>query len=315
MSQQSAAQYSRHGQTPFFRLPSADLSLRGAECYAGARAVLLGVAYDGGTTYQPGARLAPYHVRRVSALVNSYHPGHRVDVFDRVRALDGGNVIFPPLDPAAVRERIEDEVSAVLAAGAVPFVIGGDHTVALPCLRAVKAKHGPVAVIHVDAHADTAGPEAWGDAFHNGTSMRHALKEGLIADGQLYQIGLRGPWASSEEGLFSLSHGAKPFTMDEISERGIIDIMGEIVREVGDRPVYLTFDIDAVDPAFAPGTPAPVPGGLSSREALQLVRELAGVRLVGMDLVEVAPSLDHADLTSHLAAHLLLDGIALLALR
>jgi agmatinase len=315
MSQQAIATYLRHGQTPFFRLPSVDTAGRGAAAYAGARAVLLGVPYDGGVTYQPGTRLGPYHIRRVSALVQSYHPVHGVDVFDRLRVVDGGNVVFPPFDGAAVRAAVEGEVTSVAAAGATPFVVGGDHSVTLPCLRALAKKHGQLAVVHVDSHSDTSGPELWGDPFHHGTPLRHALSEKLIGDEQLYQIGLRGPWGTSEDGLFALSHGAKTFSAEEVAERGVMDVVGEVLRGVGDRPVYLTFDIGAVDPAYAPGTGLPIPGGLSSREALQLVRELGGVNLVGMDLVEVAPPLDHSDITSHLAAHLLYEGIALLALR
>jgi agmatinase len=278
-----------------------------------ARAVLLGVPYDGGCTYVPGTRLAPYHVRRVSALVQTYHPEHRVDVFERVRALDGGNVAFPPFDKDAVRACIQNEVSAIVNAGAAPFIVGGDHSIALPALRAIASKHGPVAVVHVDAHADTSGPETWGEEFHHGTPLRHALGEKLIAPDQLYQIGLRGPWGSSEDGLFAAAHGGTSISAAELSERGVVDVMGSIVRSIGDRPTYLTFDVDAVDPAFAPGTGTPVPGGLSSREALELIRQLAGVKLVGMDLVEVSPPLDHADITSHLAAHLLYEGLALLA--
>jgi agmatinase len=249
----------------------------------------------------------------VSALVQTYHPEHRVDVFGRVRALDGGNVVFPPFDRDAVRACIQNEVSAIVNAGAAPFVVGGDHSIALPALRAIASKHGPVAVVHVDAHADTSGPETWGEEFHHGTPLRHALSEKLIAPDQLYQIGLRGPWGSSEDGLFAAAHGGTTISAADLSERGVVDVMGEIARNIGDRPVYLTFDIDAVDPAFAPGTGTPVPGGLSSREALEVIRLLAGVKLVGMDLVEVSPPLDHADITSHLAAHLLYEGLALLA--
>ncbi|MGZ3406690.1 MAG: arginase family protein, partial [Polyangia bacterium] len=150
MTQQSAAHYLRHGQTPFFRLPVADVA--SPDAYAGADAILLGVPYDGGATYQPGARLAPYHVRRVSALVQTYHPVHRTDVFAAVRARDGGNVVFPPFDAASVRAAVQGEVARVVAAGAVPFVLGGDHSVALPAMRAVAAAHGPLAVVHVDAH-------------------------------------------------------------------------------------------------------------------------------------------------------------------
>ncbi len=312
MSQQPAMQYLRHGQTPFFRLPAADPS-RGPDAYRGARAIVLGAPYDGGTTYQPGARLAPFHVRRVSALVQSWHPVHKVDVFDRVPALDGGNIVFPPFDAAAVRARVEAEAAAVHAAGAVPFVVGGDHSIALPLLRAAAVKHGRLAVVHVDAHADTSSAEVWGDAHHHGTPLRHALTEELIDRGALFQIGLRGPWGTSEDGLFAQSHGGHVYTAEELGERGVVDVMGEVTKLIGDRPVYLTFDIDAIDPAFAPGTGTPVPGGLTSREAIALVRELAGVNLVGMDLVEVAPPLDVSDITSHLAAHLIYEALALVA--
>jgi len=311
MSQQSAFEYLRHGQTPFFRLPSADpRQLAGA-----ADAVILGVPHDGGTTYQPGARMAPFHVRRVSALVQSFHPFHRIDVFGRLRAVDGGNAVFPPFDREAMRDAVEGVTTGVLRAGAVPFLVGGDHSITLPALRAVAAARGPVAVVHVDAHLDTSGPEAWGDAFHHGTPLRHALHEGLIARGHLYQIGLRAPWSSGEEPALAASFGATMVAADEVGARGIASVMAEVREHAGDRPLYVTFDVDGVDPAYAPGTGTPVPGGLTAREALALLRGLAGVDLAGMDVVEVAPALDHADITSHLAAHLLYEGLALAALR
>jgi len=311
--QQSAAHYLRHGQMPFFRLPMAELA--SPDAYAGCDAVLLGVPYDGGTTYQPGARLAPYHVRRVSALVQSFHPVHRADVFARVRARDGGNVVFPPFDAASVRAAVQGEIARVVAAGAVPFVVGGDHSVALPALRAVAAAHGPVAVVHVDAHLDTSTAEVWGDAWHHGTPLRHAIEEKLIAPGALVQIGVRGPWGSVDDGQLVAQFGATTITADAVAERGVAEVVRQLRAVIGTRPVYLTFDIDAVDPAFAPGTGTPVPGGLTAREALALVRGLWGARLVGMDLVEVSPPLDHADVTSHLAAHLVYEGVALLAAR
>jgi len=272
------------------------------------------VPHDGGTTYQPGARFAPFHVRRVSALVQSFHPFHRVDVFGQLRAVDGGNAVFPPFDREAMRESVEAAVSGVLGAGAVPFVVGGDHSITLPCLRAVAAAHGPIALVHVDAHLDTSGPEVWGDGFHHGTPIRHALSEGLVARGQLHQLGLRATWSSGEDPDLAASSGAHQVTADEIGARGIAAVMAEVRERIGERPVYLSLDVDAIDPAFAPGTGTPVPGGLSSREALALVRGLAGAHLAGMDVVEVSPPLDHADLTSHLAAHLLHEGLALAAL-
>ncbi len=310
MSQQAALEYLAHGQTPFFRLPTA---LRPGALPAGTRAVLLGVPFDGGTTATPGARFAPFHVRRVSAFVQGWHPVHRLDVFEGSGAVDGGNVVFPPFQPAAVRERIEADALAVHRAGAAPFLVGGDHSIALPALRAAARVHGPVAVVHVDAHLDTSTAATWGEPFHHGTPFRHAIEEGLILPGQLHQVGLRGPWGSAGDGQIGADHGARITSADELAARGAGTIAVMIRELIGDRPTYLSFDIDAVDPAFAPGTGTPVPGGLSSREALQLVRGLAGVRLVGMDLSEVCPALDHADLTATLAAHLLFEGLALVA--
>jgi agmatinase len=312
MPQQSAFEYLRHGQTPFFRLPLADVRAPGAAAYAGADAVILGVPYDGGTTYQPGARLAPFHVRRVSALVQTWHRSHGLDVFARKRVVDGGNVVFPPFSAAAMREAVEGEVGAVLAAGAAPFVVGGDHGVALPAWRAAAKQHGPLAIVHVDAHLDTSGPEVWGEVHHHGTPMRHALQEGVVARGQLHQVGIRATWGHAEEGELARSFGAHLHPMEQLDARGIDAVTAQIKDAVGDRPLWITFDVDGIDPAFAPGTGTPVPGGMTSREAFALFRGLRGANVVGMDLVEIAPSLDHADLTCHLGAHLLFEGLALL---
>lgn len=312
MSQSSAFEYIRQGITPFFRLPRADVA-SGAP-YAGADAVVLGVPFDMAATYQPGARFAPWSIRRVSALVQSFHPVHKIGVFEGLRAIDGGNVAIPPFNPALARELVENEIAGVLGAGAVPFAVGGDHSIALPCLRAVARKHGPVAVVHVDAHLDTSSGEVWGDDFHHGTPLRHALEEGLIERGQLHQVGIRATWSGPEDGALAASYGATLHDMDAIADDGIARVAARIREGLGARPVYVTFDIDGVDPAYAPGTGTPVPGGLTAREAIRFLRGLAGVRLVGMDLVEVSPPLDHGDVTSHLAAQLLYEGLALVAL-
>ncbi|XXX77190.1 agmatinase [Sorangium sp. So ce134] len=313
MSQQRAAAYLRHGQTPFFRLPTASFQEAGAAAYAGADAVLLGVPWDGSVTYRPGTRFAPYELRRVSALVQSYHPGHGIDVFRALRVLDGGNVPFPPFHADSVRELVQASVDEVLAAGAVPFVVGGDHSIALPVLRALSRRHGPITVVHVDAHFDTSTSEVWGEPFHHGTPFRNAIDEGLIGQGGLHQIGIRATWGHPEEGAFVAHAGATQYGMDRLDWEGAPKVAAAICAAVGDAPVYVSFDIDGVDPAYAPGTGTPVPGGLTSREAIQLLRGLAGINLVGMDLVEVCPALDHADITLHLGAHLLFEGLALLA--
>ncbi|HEY5947205.1 MAG TPA: agmatinase [Kofleriaceae bacterium] len=306
--QDSAVSYLRHGQTPFFRLP-ASLDV------ANAHVALLGVPHDGGTTYQPGARLAPYHVRRVSALIQNHHPVHDVDVFTRLRCVDAGNIVFPPFDRAAMRSSIEAEIRQLVAGEVTPLVVGGDHSITLPVLRALTKRIGPVAIIHFDAHLDMSGPEVWSDDFHHGTPMRHAIDEGLVQRGQLYQIGIRGSRATAGDDALARSQQHTLMTSDDIGYHGVKRICSELRERIDTRPVYITFDVDAVDPAFAPGTGTPVPGGLTAREAIGLLRGLAGIDVRGGDVVEVCPALDHADITSHLAAHLLWEMLALIALR
>jgi agmatinase len=306
--QENALAYLRHGQTPFFRLPaSPDL--------ANADVALLGVPHDAGTTYQPGARLAPYHVRRVSALVQGYHPVHGIDVFQRLRCVDAGNVVFPPFDRAAMREAVEAEVRTLTAANVAPVLVGGDHSITLPVLRALAKRHGPLAVVHVDAHLDLSGPDTWGDAFHHGTPLRHAIDEGLVEQGQLYQLGVRGPRGSADDDLPARVNGHTLISAEEVGHRTARGVCSELRERIAGRPVYVTFDVDAIDPSYAPGTGTPVPGGLTSREALALVRGLAGLAVCGGDVVEVCPPLDHADLTSHLAAHLVWELLAVIAMR
>jgi len=307
MPQSSASEYLRHGQTPFFRLPAVTWPAEPCD------AIVLGVPHDGGTTYQPGARFAPYHVRRTSALVQAYHPVHRVDVFQRLRAVDGGNVVFPPFDRAAMRSAVTEMLGDAFAARMVPFVVGGDHSISAPILKACAAAHGPLAVLHVDAHLDTSGPETWGDDHHHGTPIRHALQAGHIS--ALASIGIRGPWGSAGDSDLVRRHDALIATPDDVANRGVAKLVGELRERFGSRPLYVTIDVDGLDPAFAPGTGTPVPGGLSARELLGILRGLAGLHIVGMDVVEIAPSLDHADLTCHLGAHLLFEGLALAAVR
>ncbi len=312
MSQQSAFEYLRHGQAPFFRLPLCDV--QAADRYHGSDVVLVGVPTDAGTTYQPGARLAPWALRRVSALVQSYHATAGIDVFQTLVCRDGGNVAFPPFDRGAMRDAVQAEVAAIVRAGAVPIVVGGDHSVALPALRAIHAAHGPVAIVHVDAHLDTSSADTWGDEFHHGTPMRHIIREGLAEAGQLYHVGIRGSWSGADDAEVTLDAGNRIFFIDEVVARGMPHLCAELRERIGRRPTYLSFDVDAIDPAFAPGTGTPVPGGLDAREALALVRGLAGVRLVGADLCEVSPALDHADLTAHLGVAVIYEALALIAM-
>jgi agmatinase len=309
MPQSSASEYLRHGQTPFFRLPAV------ASPDETVDAMVIGVPHDGGTTYQPGARFAPYHVRRTSALVQTFHPTHRVDVFDRVRAIDAGNVVFPPFSRPAMREAVSAMIGDIAAARAVPFVVGGDHSITAPILKALAATHGPLAVLHVDAHLDTSGPETWGDDHHHGTPIRHALSDRSIAPGSLAAVGIRAPWGADDDAAIMRRHDALIASPDDVASRGVGKLVGDLRERFDGKPLYITIDVDGLDPAFAPGTGTPVPGGLTTREVLGILRGLAGANLVGMDVVEISPGLDHADLTCHLGAHLLFEGLALLAVR
>lgn len=247
-------------------------------------------------------------------MLQGHHAGHGVDVFSRIRCIDAGNVVFPPFDRALMRDAVETEVGGLLAARTVPIVVGGDHSISLPILRALARERGPLAVVHFDAHLDMSSPEIWADDFHHGTPIRHAIDERLIETGQLYQLGIRGSRGSAADDQLSRQHGHTVISADQIAERGVARVCNELRERIGGRPVYITFDIDAVDPAYAPGTGTPVPGGITSREALALVRGLAGLDICGGDLVELCPPLDHADITSHLGAHLVWEMLALLAL-
>ena len=285
-----------------------------ADARGDADVAILGVPHDGGTTYQPGARFAPYHVRRVSALVQGHNPHHNLDVFARLRCVDGGNVVFPPFDRAAMRAAVEAEVRRLAAVRTAPIMIGGDHSITLPALRALAKQFGPLAVVHFDAHLDLSSAEAWGDDNHHGTPIRHAIEEGLIEAGQLYQIGIRGPRGGAGDDAIARAQGHTIITADAVGEREPKRVCAELRERIGTRPVYVTFDIDAVDPAFAPGTGTPVPGGLTAREALAMMRGLAGLSVIGGDVVEVCPPLDHADVTSHLASHLVWELLATIAI-
>lgn len=309
VGQLSALEYLREGQTPFYRLPRADVG----RLPAGTRAAILGVPTDAGTTYQPGARLAPFHVRRVSALLQGWHAGRGVAVFDRTAAVDAGNIVFPPFDRAAARAAIEAYVADVLRQGSVPFLVGGDHSITLPALRAAARRHGPLGVLHLDAHLDTSGSETWGDAWHHGTPIGQAIAEGLVAPGRLVQVGLRGSWGSALDTEPGDRVGALRIGAATVSLGAIGRLAEAIGASLGGAPTWITVDVDVLDPAYAPGTGTPVPGGLSSRELLALLGALRIDALAGMDVVEVCPPLDHADLTSNVAAHVLFEGLALLA--
>lgn len=273
----------------FFRLPQAELK----EKYDIA---LVGVPFDGGTSYRPGARFAPSRVRDVSSLGRAYHWSRGEDVFARHKFADAGDCPVVPIDLAQTYAKIEKFFTSVLKSGKKFVAVGGDHSVTLPILRAVhKHLKEPLSLIHFDAHLDTY-PAAWGVEYHHGAFARHAVEEGLIDPRSSVQIGVRGPLAGGDDLKFAEKHGLKTVTIDEIRAAGADKVFKKFPKFTG--PVYITYDIDCLDPAFAPGTGTPVPGGLTTWEAQQIFRSLQVDNLVGADVVELSPAYDHSDISA-----------------
>lgn len=273
--------------------------------------MLFGAPFDAGTTFRPGARFGPRGVRLASALTRGYSAAHDVAVFETLKACDGGDVPCVPMQLEQSLNAIEARVGEIVDAGAVPGMVGGDHLVSLPALRALAKRHGPLRIVHFDAHSDTFGP-AWGVDLHHGTVFRKAVEEGLVADGGLLQVGIRGPYTSVEDLDFARAHGIDVMEVDAL-KRDFAAAEARVAAHGAAGPCYITFDMDSLDPAYAPGTGTPVPGGLTSWEALTLVRALRGSEVLGMDVVEISPDHDASGNTCLLAASLLGEMVALVA--
>lgn len=273
--------------------------------------MIIGAPFDGGTSFRPGARFGPRGVRQASALTRGFHPDPGVDLFAHLRCADGGDVAVVPMSISESLARIEARLGEVHDAGAVPAMIGGDHTVTLAGLRAAAKKHGKLALIHFDAHSDTFGP-AWEQNIHHGTVFRNAVEEDLLRSQDVIQLGIRGPFTEAHDLAFATAHGFDIVMVDAIKRTPEL-VKEKLARFRGLGPVYVSFDMDALDPAYAPGTGTPVPGGLTSFEALDLVRALSGVDIVGMDVVEISPDHDPSGNTALVAATVLTQLLACLA--
>lgn len=270
---------------------------------------LIGVPFDGGTSYRTGPRLGPRHVRVQSAMIRPYNPVLDVSPFERLRVADYGDLSINPISIEDTYARIQAGLKPVLDAGTIPMCVGGDHSILLPILRAIHVAHGPVALIQLDAHSDT-WDQYWGMKYSHGTPVRRAIEEGLLAEPYILQVGLRGQLYGADDMDYAREHKIAMITAEEFHERGLAVVRENIKRFRG-RKTYLSLDIDVVDPAFAPGTGTPQVGGLSSVQILDLVRALKGLNLVGCDLVEVSPQFDSAEITSLLAANLLFEELCL----
>jgi agmatinase len=281
---------------------------------AGADVAIVGAPIDELVCERPGARLGPRAIRAASA-VPGVHLQAGVDPFERLRVIDYGDAAVLPGAPERSHAAIHATVKEVLAAGAVPLVLGGDHSTALPDIRACATEHGPVGLIHLDAHSDT-GRECFGVALSHGTAMYELVRDGSVDPERYVQVGLRGYWPGPEVFAWQRERGIRSIFMHEVAELGIAAVIERVAAAVGPGPVVISVDVDVLDPAFAPGTGTPEPGGMSSLELLRACRELAArVQLAGAEVVEVCPSqLGAADITALVASrvvHELLTGIAL----
>ncbi len=257
---------------------------------------LVGVPYDGGVTYRPGARFAPSAVREASSLGRGFHWSRGVSVFDSINAADIGDCPTVPIDQPQTYARIENFFKPLVGQKKKFIAVGGDHSITLPLLRSVhKAWGAPLNLIHFDAHLDTY-PAAWDCDYHHGTFLRHAVDEKLINPKTSWQFGLRGPLAGGSDLDFIGQHGLNSTTVDDLRVGGLEAFLAKLPVFKG--PTYLTFDIDCLDPAYAPGTGTPVPGGLTTYETQRILRALKIENLVAADIVELCPAYDHSDITA-----------------
>jgi guanidinobutyrase len=297
---------------PRFAGPGTMMRLPAAASAQGLDAAFIGVPLDIGTSNRPGARFGPRQIRAESALLRPYNMATGGAPFDTLQVADLGDVAINPYSLEKSVAIVESFYDEVLAAGCKPLTLGGDHTIALPILRALKRRHGPVALVHVDAHADI-NDSMFGEPIAHGTPFRRAVEEGLLACDRVWQIGLRGTGYAADDFDWPRAQGFTIVPAHEVWYRSLVPLMQQVRETVGpSQPVYITFDIDGLDPSFAGGTGTPEIGGLSVPQALEIIRGCRGLNVVGGDLVEVAPPYDPSGNTALLAANLLYEMLCVL---
>ena len=280
---------------------------------AGVDAAMVGIPFDTAVSYRIGGRFGPAAIREASRLLRPYNVEQGIAIFDYLSAVDRGDLAVIPGNVEATYQVIEQGLAPVFAAGVVPLALGGDHSITLGELRAAAKQFGPLGLIDFDSHTDT-WDSYWGERYTHGTWCRRAIEERLIDPARAVQIGIRGSLYGSEDRGGAQVLGLHLIPTEMLLERGVDDVLVEVRQRIGPGPVFLSFDIDFIDPAFAPGTGTPEVGGPSSRDALRLVRGLRGLEFVGFDLVEVQPQYDHGEVTSLAAGTLLHEFLTLVAL-
>ena len=298
-------------EMPRFGGPATMMRLPVANSAAGLDAAFIGIPMDIGTSNRPGTRLGPRQIRDESRMLRPYNMATGAAPFDHLQVADIGDVPINTFDLKKSVSIIEKHYNDVLAHGTIPLTLGGDHTLTWPILRAIKARHGPVALIHVDAHADI-NDEMFGEKVAHGCPFRRAWEDGCLQSDKVFQIGLRGTGYGPDDFDWGRDKGWRVVQAEECWHRSLVPLMAEIRTVIGDAPVYLSYDIDSLDPAFAPGTGTVEPGGLTIWQGLEIVRGCAGLNLVGCDLVEVSPPYDPSGNTALIGANLLYEMLCVL---
>lgn len=274
---------------------------------------VVGVPFDTGVTYRPGARFGPAAIRQASRLLKPYHPALDVSPFAQAQVVDAGDIAANPFDIEAAVDQVREGIADLLTTPRQRVVLlGGDHTIALPALQAMHAVHGPVALVHFDAHLDT-WDTYFGAPCTHGTPFRRASEQGLIVKGHSAHVGIRGSLYDRADLLDDESLGFTVVHCRDIDRIGVDGVIERIRDRVGDHPVYVSIDIDVLDPAFAPGTGTPEIGGMTSRELVAVLRAMRGLQIVGADVVEVAPAYDSGDVTAVAGANLAYELVTLMA--
>ncbi len=292
------------GPNTFMRLPQ-------AESLAALDVAVLGIPMDIGTSWRSGTRFGPKQIRSESAMIRPYNMATYAAPFDSLQIADIGDLAINTFSLAESLKIIKESYDAILAQQVIPVAMGGDHSITLPILRAIANRHGPVALVHVDAHADV-NDEMFGEKETHGTVFRRAFEEGLIVPDKTFQIGIRGSGYAASDFTEAKGWGFRQFPAWELWQQNLTVIGSQIRKDIGEHPVYITYDIDSLDPSFAAGTGTPEIAGLTTPQALQLIQALRGLNVVGCDLVEVSPPYDPSGNTALTAANLLFELLCIL---
>ncbi len=292
------------GPQTFMRLPEAATA-------EGLDVGFVGIPMDIGTSWRSGTRFGPKQLRQESAMIRPYNIQTGAAPFDSLQCADLGDIAINTFSLSDSLSIIQKTYEDILKHPVIPMGLGGDHSLTLPILRAMAQKHGPVALVHVDAHADV-NDEMFGERETHGTVFRRAYEEGLISPSKVWQIGLRGTGYTAEDFSEAADWGFNQRLAPDLWHKSLISLGKEIVESIGDQPCYITFDIDSLDPSFAPGTGTPEIGGLTTMQAMELIRNLKGLNIVGCDLVEVSPPYDTSGNTALVGANIMFEMLSIL---